>query len=118
MSWTFCISGPAIAKGGTHANSSVIINATIMDSWSTEAEGFIEGITGKDFTTGYAGLSTGIKGILTEISSSLIGMKIATYDPTGYLPREWDGIMNFNDEIIQKGLASLKDFNKTSLKQP
>jgi hypothetical protein len=43
-------------------------------------------------------------------------MAIIAYDTNGYLTREADTLMNFNDDIITKGLGVLKDFDANSLK--
>ena len=117
MSWTLCTSGAAVLKAGTHANS-ISTSGSALAEWSTEAEGKIEADTGFSWVTNYSGLSTGIKGALSEVCSSLIAMKIIAYDVTGYLRREADTLMNFNDEIVTKGLATLKDKAVNTLKTP
>lgn len=118
MSWTLTTSGSAIVKAGTNANSTLIVSGTPLAKMSDEAEGYIENITRRKWVANHSGLDTGIKGVLSDVASSLIGMAIATNDPTGYLAREWDGVMNFNDDRITKGLSRLRDFKSNELKAP
>jgi hypothetical protein len=116
MSWTLTTSGACVLKAGTHANSTIAASGAALLKWSDDAEGYIEATTRKKWVDGYSGLDTGIKGILSDIVSSKVAMAIIAYDTTGYLTREADTLMNFNDDIITKGLGVLKDFDANSLK--
>lgn len=118
MSWTLCTSGAAILKAGTHANSTIIASGSALATWSTEAEGRIEAETRRTWVANYSGLSTGIKGVLGDVCSSLIAMNIVAYDTTGYLTREADTLLNVNDEKFSRGLAILRDFESNTLKTP
>ena len=121
MSFTFCTSGAAVIKAGFHRNTAIDATATASGAlilWSNEAEGRIEAETHTDWTTTYSSLPTGIKNILAETASSLIAMKIISYDPTGYLTREADMLMNNNDDIVKSGLAVLSDKTKHTLASP
>lgn len=118
MSWILTTSDACVAKAGTHANSTIITSGATLADWSDKAEGFVIATTKRDWVTNYASLSTGVKGILSDIVSSKVAMNIITYDPTGYLRREGDTLMNFNDEIINNGLGALKDFSSNSIKTP
>lgn len=118
MSWTLCTSGAAILKAGTHANSTIIASGASLAIWSTEAEGRIEAETRRTWVDNYSGLSTGIKGVLGDVCSSLIAMNIISYDTTGYLTREADTLLNVNDEKISRGLTILRDFESNTLKTP
>ena len=117
MSWTLCTSGSAVAKAGVHCNS-ISGSAVTMATWSTEAEGRIEGITRRSWVSNYTSLPTGVKGILSDVCSSLVAMKIVAYDPTGYLRREADLLMNSNDDIAKTGMNELKDFKSNTLQTP
>ncbi len=117
MSWTLTTSGSAIIKAGVHA-STITASGTEMAKMSDEAEGIVEAKTRRTWVANHAGLPTGIKGILSDVTSSIIGMAIIGYDNTGYLSREADMLMNFNDDRINKGLAILKDFKSNELKTP
>lgn len=117
MSWTLCTSASAVAKAGTHC-SAVSSSAVTMAKWSDEAEGRIEAETRRSWVANYTGLSTGIKGVLSDVCSSLVAMNIIAFDTTGYLSREADTLMNFNDDRITRGLAVLKDFKSNTLQNP
>jgi len=118
MTWTLTTSGAAILKAGAHANSTIIASGASLVIFSNHAEGMIEEKTRRKWVDNYAGLPTGIKNCLSDVASSYIAMNIVCYDPTGYLPRESDFIMNFNDEVIAKGLQELKDFKSNTLQNP
>ena len=118
MSWTLCTSGSAIYKAGEHCNSTVSGSGIILAKWSDEAEGRIEAETRRTWVANHTGLSDGVKGILSDVCSSLIAMKIIAYDTTGYLSREADTLMNLNDDIANDGLRILKDFKSNTLQTP
>lgn len=109
MSWTFCTSGAAIAKAGLNANSSIIASGGALAKWSDEAEGKIQAECHTDFITSWASMDSGTKNAIGDVASSLIAMNIVSYDPTGYLTREADMLMNVNDDRVGKGLAVIKE---------
>lgn len=114
MSWTICTSGNAILKAGINANADVKSGATDIESYSTEAEGFIAGQVHTDVVTNFSTLPTVMQATLEDWCSSLIAMDIISYDPTGYLTREADMLMNKNDDRVNRALTKLK--NKEFLK--
>jgi hypothetical protein len=118
MSWTLTTSAAAVVKAGVHSNSTIIASGAVLAKWSDEAEGYVESQTRRTWVDNYAGLPTGIKGVLSDVTSSKIGMNIIAYDSTGYYTREADTLMNYNDEIVTKGLGVLKDFDSKALKTP
>jgi len=118
MTWTLCTSGAAIFKAGEHCNSTVSGSGTILAKWSDEAEGRIEAETRRTWVSNYSGLGTGIKGVLSDVCSSLIAMNIIAYDTTGYLTREADSLLNVNDDKANNGLKILKDFKSNTLQTP
>jgi hypothetical protein len=117
MSWTLCTSAAAVAKAGTHCNA-VSGAATTMAKWSDEAEGKIEQETHTAWVDNYSSLSTGIKNQLSSVCSSIVAMDIISFDPTGYLSREADMLMNKNYDIIITGLKDLENKNKHTLSEP
>lgn len=117
MSWTLCTSGAAVAKAGTHCGA-ISGSAIVMGKWSDEAEGRIEAETRRTWVDSYASLPDGIKGILSDVCSSMIASFIVAHDPTGQLARETDLLMNLNDERANKGLVILKDFKSNTLQTP
>ena len=118
MAWTLCTSGAAVYKAGANCNGTVSGSGVILNEWSTEAEGRIEAETRRSWVTNHSGLSDGVKGILSDVCSSLIAMRIISYDTTGYLSREADTLMNMNDDIANNGLRILKDFKSNTLQTP
>ena len=115
MSWTFCTSGSAIAKAGTHANSTVTMSGSILDAWCDDAEGRVCAECHTDFVTASGSYTTQIKNAIGDICSSLIAMNIIAYDTTGYLSREADILLNVNDDKASKGLQILKNKEKQRL---
>jgi len=123
MTWTLCTSGAAIDKAGTHANSTIIDYGTAaskvtLDKWSDEFEGAIELQSGKAFITDIGNAPGGIANGISNVVSSWIAMQIASYDPTGYSSREFNSLMNFHNDIVQKGIAELKRWSSTTLNNP
>lgn len=123
MSWTLCTSGAAISKAGTNVNADIVVydagNATIMDKWSDEAEGRIQSETNTTWITNIlAEPALSLSGALSDICSSMIAKELISYDPTGYLAREADFLMNMNDDKEIKGLKILRDKNKHTLRDP
>jgi len=119
MTWTLCTSGQAIAKAGTHANSTLILyagnNKTILDAWSDESEGQIEAETGMSIKSNFAGYA--LSGAASAACSSLIASNIIAYDPTGYLSREADTLLNLNDTTYKNAIKNMIK-NKTTLTTP
>ena len=116
--WQFCTSGAAIYQAGLHANAGLVATAAALLGFYEHAVGKICVSTHTDWAANYAGLDDSIKAELASVSSSLIAMDIISYDPTGYLTREADMIMNKNNSIIAAGMAALKDKVKHTLSAP
>ena len=105
---TLTTSGAAIRAAGLNANSDIISSGAAMASFSDLAEGFIEAETNTNWVSNYSTLSTSSKNALSQVASALWGNMIVRYDPTGYLAREADAILNLNDDIVTKGLSALR----------
>ena len=108
MSWTLTTSGAAIKKAGLHANATIIADGTTLARWCDDVEGLVEQSTNTAWVANVATLSTSILSALSDVVSSKIAMNIIAYDSTGYLSREADMLMNWNDDIITKGISALK----------
>jgi hypothetical protein len=106
MSWTFCTSGSAVAKAGANCNA-ISGSVATMAKWSDEAEGTICLLTNTDFLTSYAGLNAQIKNALSDACSSYIALSIVQYDPTGYLTREADLLINRNYDVYSNAIKVL-----------
>lgn len=109
MAFTLCTSNAAAYKAGTNASTTVLSNADILDSFSNDAEGYIEQLTNADYTTNYSDLSQSIKNAVSDVVSSLIAKKIINYDLGNYnSQREAETLMDYNDDIVQRGVNVLK----------
>jgi len=109
MSYTLCTSGAATYKSGKYATSAVLGSETILNNFSDDAEGFVEQATNTDWVSNFAALSTSIKQALSDIVSSLIAMKIISYDMGAYSSmREAETLLDINDNIATKGILNLK----------
>ena len=119
MSWTLTTSGLAISKAGAYANSAIIVSGQTLEAWSNIAEGRIEAETRRTWVDNYAGLSTGVKGILSDVASSLVAIQIINYDMSGFTSRaEAQTMLDVNDNIVIGGLTILKDFKSNELQTP
>ena len=107
MTWTMIASAAAISNAGTHANSAVIASAATLLAWCTEAEGFICTETHFDWIANYTAQNARIKGVLSTAAGAIIAMNIISFDPTGYLTREADMLMNNNYERYSQALKYL-----------
>ena len=85
MAWAFCISGAAVYKAGANASTSILTNATALDTFSNQVEGAINTITRRDWNTNQP--TAKFSGALAELASNLIAMKIINYDMSGYTSR-------------------------------
>ena len=113
MSWELCTSGAALLKAGIHANAT--LKAYPSDVLYDMSEGWLALIT--NLSLSGAPLLPEIKQAVAEILSSHIAMSIIQYDPTGYLTREADMLMNNNYDIVARGLKAL-DGKSNTLKTP
>jgi len=104
MAWDLCLSGPALVKAGAHADPVMI--AYVPDSFSDAAEGKLCTDINLNIT-GIQAKSTIVQQAVKDACEALIAMDIATYNPVGYSAREWDGIMNKNDERYTEALRVL-----------
>ena len=107
MTWKMISSAAAIVNAGVHANSVIIASAARLLDWCTQAEGFICAECHNDFIENYSGLNERIKGALQTACGAIIAMNIISYDPTGYLTREADMLMNNNYEKYSQSLKYL-----------
>ena len=111
MAWTLCTSGSAILSAGAAANTAIIASGS-LELWSDEAEGRVDSETRQTWVTSFSGVDTATKNMLSDVTASLIAMKIISYDTTGYLTREADTLLNVLDDRVNDGLKILKDWKK------
>lgn len=110
MSFTLCTSGAIINKAGVNANSTAIASGALLSQISDEVEGEINALTHYDWVDNYASVKTNFKPILAAMASSLGGLKVIAYDPSGYTSRyEAQLISDILLDDYTRGLAALKD---------
>lgn len=119
MGFTLTVSGAAMLKAGLNANADIKVSGAALKQWSDDAEGYIESQTRRNWVDKYSTLPTGIKGVLSDICSSLIAKQIISYDMSGYTSRqEATTMLDVQDDIVKIGLSVLKDFKSAELKDP
>lgn len=111
MAETMCTSGQAIARAGANANSTIIVDKTVMDAWSVEAERQIEAETGLSIVSNFT--SYQLSGAASAACAAIWANCIIAYDTTGYLSREADTLLNVNDATYK---ACIKNMNKNKTK--
>ena len=119
MTFTFTSSGAIIRKAGLNANSTVVASAAALLNWATQAEGFIEAETRRDWTANYAGLPNAIKNMLNDAASSLAAIQVISYDMSGYTSRlEATTMLDVLRDNAIRALNVLKDFKSNIIQTP
>ena len=118
MAFTLCTSGAATIKAGANVSPTILANEEALNQLSNEAEGRIEAETRRKWVDNFSGLDTGIQNALSDVCSSLIAMELVNFNPTVYLTREADLILNVQDDRVRQGMKVLKDFKSNVLKDP
>jgi hypothetical protein len=119
MSFTLCTSGAIIHKAGANVNVNAAASGALLAEWCDAAEGFIVTETRREWVTQYASLSTGVKGMLADVCSSLAATNLVNYDMSGYTSRqEATTILDVLRDNFTRGLSALKDFNSNDIKNP
>ena len=111
MSWELCTSGAAIKAAGINANSAIVIDAAALASFSNEAQGELMVETGRDYVGAVTTMQAGTSGAVFSNVACRVANKIVRYDITGYLSRESDTILNYNDNVIINTTNDLKKLN-------
>ena len=88
-----------------------------FDELSESTEGSIQTEIHSELVSAYSTLNDATQKTITDICSSRIALLLIAQDTTGYLAREADMLMNWNDDIQTKGLAKLdeKQFQKVGV---
>ena len=110
MAWTLTTSGQAIEKAGLNANSSLSAGNLILERWSNQAEATLSTITRKDWVKDYANVTTNFKQVLSDVVSDMVGMRIITYDMSGYSSRvEAETMLDVLRDNIVRNIEVLKE---------
>lgn len=114
MSFNLTTSGACIAKAGKGANVmfSQLSGATILANWCDQAEADLNAITRRDWISLSGSTLTNFKGILDDLTSDMVAMKIVNYDMGGYTSRlEGATILDVMRDNINRNLEALKNDN-------
>jgi hypothetical protein len=114
MSWTLTTSGAVLLKAGLNANALLIASAASLAKFSDEAEGFVNASTRKDWVADYANVTANFKGMLDDVTSDVIAMKVINYDMSGFTSRQEAGKMLdvLHDSMSRKIDVLKEDHNK------
>jgi len=89
----------------------------MLGEFSDEAEGSIVSATRRNWVSEYANVVSGAKLCLADVCSDLIGMKIISYDPSGYTSRyEAELILDILFNNANKNIKILESFNSNEMK--
>lgn len=88
MTWTLCLSGSAIVRGGAGANSNIIsyIGAykTELDNFSDETEAWLSSRVRGNIIDKYSTITVNGKKVLQLLAANMVARKIINYDMSGY----------------------------------
>ena len=117
MSFTLCTSGAATIKAGTDVSSTIKADSTALNQMSDHAEGRITAETRRTWVDDYANLSTEIKGILSDVASSLIAMDMMWFNNKVYQSAEiFQTGLDIHIDRITRGLSFLRSFKSNEIK--
>lgn len=109
MTETLCSSGAVKYKAGANASSTITNDPVAMTQFINQAEGLICTEAKTDFVAGYASYSANYKQIIEMAASALAAVMVANYDPTGYVLREYENIVNVNWAQYKEVMRLLKE---------
>ena len=119
MSWTFTTSGSAIIYAGANVNSTIATSGSALLSFSNDAEGYICGVTRRDWLTYYAQLKAPIQQLLTAAANEYIALQMIAYDMSGYTSRlEAENMLDMHFDKLQSMITSLQDIKTGTLLPP
>lgn len=101
-----------ISKAGAGASPSASLSTALLSQWSDEAEGYLRAATLKNWSTAYSTLSPSGKYIISDVVSSEAAKKLISYDVSGYLPTEQGLLLDFNDDLVRRGIEILREKDK------
>ena len=105
-SWTLTTSGAAIVKAGANATISYASLKTLSD----QAEATLSTITRKDWVADYAAVTANFKGVLSDVVSDMIAMRIISYDMAGYTSRtEAETMLDVLRDNITRNIEVLRE---------
>lgn len=117
MSFTLCTSSAIVIKAGKNVDTTGAASSAILEQFSDEAEGFINGTTRYDWVANYSKIGTNYKPILADAASALAGSYLVAYDMSGYTNRgEAEDVINILHDRATRAIAILReDKHKTKM---
>ena len=110
MSFTLCTSGAIVIKAGINVSDTASTSGAILEQFSNDAEGYINGITRYDWVANYNLIGTNFKTLLADASSCLAASYLIAYDMSGYTSRgEAESLINILYDRAFKAVEALKD---------
>lgn len=110
MAFTLCTSGAMVTQAGANVSSTAKTSGAILEQFSSQAEGYINGMTRYDWVGNYGNIGTNFKPILADASACLGAMYLASYDPSGYTSRgEYEDIVNVCYDRAMNAIKVLAD---------
>lgn len=107
----FATAAECASKAGANISAAGWVEANI-NQWCSEAESYINTITGRNWSDAYSTLNADVKKILTECASNLVGIYGINYDMSVF-----SNIVEAENKItvlawrVEKLLEQLKDKN-------
>ena len=95
-------------KSGAGVN--VAFDTTMMTAAGIRAESSVNVLTRYNWSDAYAGLNADVKGLLSDVVSSLVAIEAISYDMSGYTSRiEAEDMINILRDGALRGLSILRD---------
>jgi len=99
-------------KSGANVNAA--FNTAAMTAAGIRAESTVNLICRYNFSDNYATLNADVKGLLSDIVSSLVAIEAICYDMSGYTSRiEAEDVINVLRDNALRGLSILRDKKTT-----
>lgn len=109
MSWNLTTSGACIAKAGANANSSIVLSGAVLSKWCDQAEASLNTLTRRDWVSLSGATRLTFAGILDDVVSDMVAMKIINHDMSGYTSlAEATTMLDVMRDNIQRNLGELK----------
>jgi len=91
------------------ANVNVAFDTTMMTASNLRAESFVNVMTRYNWSDQYASLNADVKGVLSDVCSSLVAIEAISYDMSGYTTRgEAESMITILRDNAIRGIQALK----------
>jgi len=114
---TLCTSQAVLDRCGPYANATIIASGGIIERYIEDAEQTIVTETRRNWITGYANVSTAVKGTLTLCTAAHAAKEIIADDMSGFIILgEANTQLNVLESTFQRTLKALKDLDNNSIR--